>query len=454
VKSITPHTVKRVFEQSDKAFGLFALTLLFFSSFLILNQNAEAQLICPPSSIEQITDDPVEDSRSASISADGTRIAFRSTADITGGNPEGNSEIYLFHVALEIFTQITDETEGDSRSPSINADGTRIAFRSTANINSENIEGNSEIYLFDTTTGIFTHITDETEGESRGPSIDADGTRIAFRSTANINSGNPEGNFEIYLFDTTTGIFTQITDDPVEDSRSASIDADGTRIAFRSTANINSGNTEGNFEIYLFDTTTGIFTQITDETEGESRGPSIDADGTRIAFSSTANINGGNPEGNFEIYLFDTTLEIFTQITDETEGESRDPSINADGTRIAFSSTANINGGNPEGNFEIYLFDTTTGIFTQITDETEGESRGPSIDADGTRIAFRSTANINGGNPEGNFEIYLSTCLDLATTGGGSCALASPGATNFSTPIYLLIPALILIIRLWRRRTN
>jgi len=95
VKSITPHTVKKVFEQSDKAFGLFALTLLFFSSFLILNQNAEAQLICPPGSIEQITDDPVEDSRSTSINTDGTRIAFRSTADITGGNPEGNSEIYL-----------------------------------------------------------------------------------------------------------------------------------------------------------------------------------------------------------------------------------------------------------------------------------------------------------------------------------------------------------------------
>ena len=125
------------------------------------------------------------------------------------------------------------------------------------------------------------------------------------------------------------------------------------------------------------------------------------------------------------------------QITDDPVEDSRSTSINADGTRIAFSSTANINGGNPEGNSEIYYFDTTTGIFTQITDETEGESRGPSIDADGTRIAFRSDANINGGNIEGNFEIYLSTCLDLATTGGSSCALASPGATNFSTPRYI-----------------
>jgi len=35
-----------------------------------------------------------------------------------------------------------------------------------------------------------------------------------------------------------------------------------------------------------------------------------------------------------------------------------------------------------------------------------------------------------------------------------SCSLASPGAANFSFPMYLLIPAFILIARLWRKRTN
>jgi len=69
--------------------------------------------------------------------------------------------------------------------------------------------------------------------------------------------------------------------------------------------------------------------------------------------------------------------------------------------------------GNPDGNREIYLFDTTTGITTQITFETAGDSRGASINADGTRIAFRSKADINGGNPEGNFEIYLAVCFDV-----------------------------------------
>ncbi len=304
MKSITPNALEKVFQHSKKAFCLFTLTLLLFSSFLILSQNTEAQqLVCPMRAIDQITDETAGSSLGPSINADGTRIAFFSNANINGGNPEGNSEIYLFDTATGIITQITDETAGDSFFPSINADGTRIAFDSDANINGGNPEGNDEIYLFDTATGIFTQITDETAGFSVNPSINADGTRIAFVSNANINGGNPDGNFEIYLFDTATGIFTQITDETVGNSLGPSINADGTRIAFHSDANINGGNPDGSLEIYLYDTTTGIFTQITDEMVGSSASPSINADGTRIAFVSDADINGGNPEGNDEIYL-------------------------------------------------------------------------------------------------------------------------------------------------------
>jgi Tol biopolymer transport system component len=413
MKSIAKQAVKKILQHSEKTVGLFTVTLLLLTSFFI-NQNAEAQqLVCPMRAIDQITDDPTEDSDDPSINADGTRIAFTSGANINGGNPDGNREIYLFDTTTWIFTQITDEPSGASGDPSINADGTRIAFQSDADINGGNPDGNREIYLFDTTTWIFTQITDELL-DSFFPSINADGTRITFTSTADINGGNPEGNIEIYLFDTTTGIITQITDETAGDSRDPSINADGTRIAFESQANINGGNPDGNGEVYLFDTTTGIITQITDDPAGDSNDPSINADGTRIAFNSNANINGGNPDTD-EVYLFDTTTGIITQITDDPTENSGDPSINADGTRIAFESQANINGGNPDGNDEIYLADTTTGIFTQITDETARDSRDPSINADGTRIAFQSDADINGGNPEGNREIYLAACFDPAT---------------------------------------
>ena len=97
MKCINPYAAKKVYLHSKKAFGIFTLTLLLFSSFLIINQNAEAQLelSCPMRAIEQITDETAGDSFVPSINADGTRIAFVSTADINMGNPDENFEIYL-----------------------------------------------------------------------------------------------------------------------------------------------------------------------------------------------------------------------------------------------------------------------------------------------------------------------------------------------------------------------
>jgi hypothetical protein len=56
MKFINSHAGKKILQHSKRAFGLFTLTLLLFTSFIILNQNAEAQLVCPSDAIEQITE--------------------------------------------------------------------------------------------------------------------------------------------------------------------------------------------------------------------------------------------------------------------------------------------------------------------------------------------------------------------------------------------------------------
>src|SRR5919108_5520153 len=57
---------------------------------------------------------------------------------------------------------------------------------------------------------------------------------------------------------------------------------------------------------------TSSITQITNSTAGTNASPSISADATRIAFESSSNLTGGNPDGNQEIFLFDTTTRTFT----------------------------------------------------------------------------------------------------------------------------------------------
>ena len=106
---------------------------------------------------------------------------------------------------------------------------------------------------------------------------------------------------------------------------------------------------------------------------------------------------------------------VFIQVTNEINESSEDfKNISADGTRIAFDSRANINGGNPGNIDQIYLADTNLGINVQITNGSANSSR-PSINADGTRIAFHSDADITGGNPQLERQVYIATCLDPMT---------------------------------------
>ena len=305
-----------------------------------------AQLVCPERAIQQITDGDRE-SRNPSINADGKLIAFQSNTNLTGGNPDESREIYLFDSITEIITQITDATGGLSSDPSINAPGTLIAFHSNRNLTGGNPLLLNQIFLANTVTGTITQITNVTADGARSASINGDGTRIAFQSDADINGGNPDGNQEIYLADVSSGTIIQITDTMGGNNTDSSINADGTRIAFESNRNITGGNPLLLEQIFLAYTTTGTFTQITNITSDSVFAASIDGDGTLIAFWSNANINGGNPDGNTEIYLADTIAGIITQITNTTTVNNRDPSISKDGLRIAFESSANLSGGEP-----------------------------------------------------------------------------------------------------------
>jgi Tol biopolymer transport system component len=110
-----------------------------------------------------------------------------------------------------------------------------------------------------------------------------------------------------------------------------------------------------------------------------------------------------------------------TQLTNTTSDFSFEPSINAAGTRIAFTSRADLTGDNPDGNEEIFLADTTTGSLIQVTNTigTLFGSGQASINAAGTHIAFSSDGDVTGDNPDGNSELFLATCVgtvhDLVT---------------------------------------
>jgi Tol biopolymer transport system component len=410
--------------------------------------------------------------------AAGTRIAFRSDRNLVNppgcpvlsGNADGNTEVYLFDTVTGCYTQVTNTTGGFNDATEISADGTRIALDSDRNLANPggcpvlpgNADGNREVYIFNTTTGCFTQVTNTVGGINAGGrgGLNAAGTRVAFYSSVSlVNPGGcpvlpgiAPGGSQIFLFDTGTGCYTQVTNTTFQTilfPAHLSLNAAGTRLAFSSERNLVNpggcpvlpGNADGNTEIYLFDTGTACYTQVTNTTGGipsiiltvANFFPSLSGDGSRVAFESNrslANPGGcpvlpGNADANNEIYLFDTGTGCFTQVTNTTAAINNNfPSLGTGGTRVAFDSNGNFTNpggcpvlpGNADGNFEVYLFDTTTGCFTQVTNTTGGFNADAAPSADGTRIAFvsdRSTTQLAPcpgcpGNADANDEVFLA----------------------------------------------
>ncbi len=403
MKYANPQAGINLFRYSKPSLYFLSLMLLLLCLSLIYGAVAEAQQIaCPQRGIEQITDEPSGNSEKPSVSGNGKFVAFESRADINGGNDDGNDEVYLANILTGDITQITSfVTNFSSEKPSVNGDGTRVAFQSRANINGNNPDNVLNVYLFDSTTGIITQITDVlTTQQANEPSINGDGTLITFRSNANFTGGNGDGSTEIWVFNTTNSTFIQLTDNGVTNNEPA-ISADGTKVVFQHSG-------DGNVELFIADVATGVVNQLTNtEPPTFSVDPEINGDGTLIVFR-------GNRGGTNQIFLIDTTTSALTQITNFAV-QSTEPFISADGKRIAFKSTADINGGNPDNNNEIYIFDTETGKFTQITVTSGGNNDLPSLNADGTRVGIESNANINGGNPDQTpDQIYVALCLNPA----------------------------------------
>jgi len=349
-----------------------------------------------------------------SLSANGS-IAFYYDGDLTGGNAGHNPEIFRFNAARNTITQIT-------RGLCATACGFFLSSRANGSIAfSATYDGNFEVFRFDAATNTITQITHSSGLCSNGlPVMSSTNGSIAFASSCDLTGGNPDGNVEIFYFDAGTATIKQITNSTSCRSFPSSSIADGS-IAFASECDLTGGNPDGNFEVFRFDIATNTITQITDSTVFcllDDRA-SLSASGTSIGFESSCDLTGGNPDGNSQIFRYDAVTNTISQITHSTfePGTSRcygsfSPSVNANGS-IAFESSCDLTGGNPDGNDEIFLFDSATKRLTQITNSARSSgscfaNSSPSLNALG-RIAFESDCNLTGGNPDGNREIFLAT---------------------------------------------
>ncbi len=365
-----------------------------------------------------------------SLSADGTMVAFSSGAtNLDPDDTDSFPDVYVKDLTTGDITLVSTsasgiKANGGGQAPSLSADGTRVAFYSSAtNLDPADTDSLYDIYVKDLTTGdiVLASTSDsglKANGDSGFPSLSGDATRVAFLTYAtNLNEADDDVFVEdVYVKDLTTGDITLVStsDEGVKANGSSSSDsslsADGTRVAFRSDAtNLDPADTDLTFDVYVKDLPTGNITLASTSDsgmkgDGASYEVSLSADGTRVAFrSEAANLDPADTDFILDVYVKDLATGDITLASTSDSGvkgnsDSDEPGLSPDGTRVAlYSYATNLDGADTDSFTDVYVKDLATGDISLASTSDGGikgnsDSSGGGLSADGTMVAFTSNA--------------------------------------------------------------
>ncbi len=231
------------------------------------------------------------------------------------------------------------------------------------------------------------------DASSTNPSISADGRYVAFGSGANnLSDADTDVVSDVFVRDLQTGatIFvSRATDDSPGDgvSDKASISADGRYVAFQSDAdNLSSEDNNSYKNIYVRDLVGGTTTYVSRASgvggtagDDDSFDPSISADGRRVAFRSVANsLSDDDNDSYSNIFVRDLDANTTTLVSRASgaggaagDNESYRPAISADGRHVSFDSFATtLDPADTNPTFDIFVRDLQTDATTYVSRAT------------------------------------------------------------------------------------
>jgi uncharacterized repeat protein (TIGR01451 family) len=355
-----------------------------------------------------------------SISGDGRTVAFESTEDIAGAGGTDHFRAIRVDIAGDppAFFQMAGSR---AVTPAISQDGSRIAFASKDDPLGTNLDGNSEIFLFDGAK--LNQITNTSPGNLANrvtngnfqPSISDDGRFIAFSSNHDLTGQNADGNLEIFVYDANAASFTQLTNSSgTVGSSDAKLSGDGSAVAFIRDTGASPSAARDLVRQPRVGPGATIVLGMNVQSLAMTYGRAISDDGSRVVYAAQTATN------TTQVFLYDgraggITRQITSLGARVTEVPLH-PTISGDGSRIAFAARRSVSGApsNSDGGVELYVYDLPTSTFSRITNAPSSATGDlvSSLNDDGSIVAFNfprilSGAVTNSGT-ENNSEIYAT----------------------------------------------
>lgn len=330
------------------------------------------------------------------LSDDGKIVAFEASADSS------------FHAVRADLSGSIFEEIGRTRavSPAMTTDGRIVVFASPEDLLGRNADRNSEIFMFDgsklqqLTDTKPADVTSRLSDGNVQPSVTADGRTIAFSSNRNLSGLNPDFSYEIYLYDTLTQRYAQLTHNT--SASSPKISSDGSRVYYKT----------GTGDLVLIETQTATTRVLASGIPELSitEGRAISNDGMRLVYSALTATN------QTQVFLYearDNSIRQLTQLGSRSVDVKLQPTISGDGRRVAFATRRRVTNAS-DGSVELYVLDLPTGQTQQITNAPSSATAEviASLNFDGSLVAFSFPRILSGSVSDDDFrnnsEIYLA----------------------------------------------
>ena len=332
-----------------------------------------------------------------------------------------------------------------ARRPGASNDGSAVVLEHDGNLDAAagNAGSNPEIFAWRQASG-HVQLSSSQSAKQSHATLSTDGSRTAFVSTGDLaGNGRAMGQFEVFVAQPAGAgaAFSQISSSAAGQAETPVMSRDGRYVAFWHSGDLVAGqNTDGSFELFRADLDAGGGGAIEQLTSGLApnpyhSAPSISDDGSRIAFVLEADIAGQNPDGSWELFLWEAG--VFRQLTNwqPAMGVGRTllfPSISGDGQTVVFAGEGHVDASLPGPVVDEEIFRWREGVAgsERLTTAT---SKGDSsffarVSRDGRRVVFLSLSNFAGTNDNDNAELF-------AWDEGGAILQVSEGQGrwNFST---------------------
>ncbi|MEP3890877.1 MAG: hypothetical protein ABJN69_10440 [Hellea sp.] len=270
-------------------------------------------------------------------------VYYSDATNLVSGDTNSVTDLFIFSQSTNLTERILGnggvQANAGSYDPEISKDGRYIAFRSDATnlIAGSDTNDASDVFLYDRDTQNITRISEAADGtigngSSQEVMITSDGHYLVYASSSsNLVAGDTNSRTDIFLFDTVTGLTELISSNlgtqSNGDSDNPSISHDGRFITFESDAtNLVAGATDGIRQVYLHDRQTGetqLISALEDGTIGDavSQSSFISGNGSYVTYLSLAdNLVSGAASSFQQIH--------YTTLANEILGTANDDELN------------------------------------------------------------------------------------------------------------------------------